>query len=74
MSLINALKNETVTLMMYAFVMGMKHGKPEVTTQEAIDRFYSQFDLTEDVFLKKESARVMLNKVAKRIYTSGKEI
>lgn len=68
MSLINAIKHDTVTLMMYSFVVGMKHGKPEVTTHEAIDRFYSQFELTEETYMKKEVARVTINRIAKRIY------
>lgn len=68
MSLITAIKHDTVTFMMYAFVVGMKHGKPEITTHEAIDRFYSQFELTEETFMKKEVARVTISRIAKRVY------
>lgn len=72
MSLITAIKHDTVTLMMYSFVIGFKHGKPEATTEEAIDRFYSQFDLTEKDYMKKESARVTISNIAKRVYRRDK--
>jgi hypothetical protein len=69
MSLITAIKHSTVRHMMYAFVMGVKQANPETTLEKAVDMFYSHFDLTEEDFITKASARTQLSRLAREVYS-----
>lgn len=68
MSLLRIVKHEQIIHMMYAFVVGVKLASPETTTEKAVDMFYSQFDLTEESFVKKDSARVRFHQLVKDVY------
>ena len=50
------LKSDSATKMMFAWVMAVHYNLPSVSEEKAIKQFYKYFNLSEEEFMKQQSA------------------
>lgn len=51
------LKRDFYEKIMFGWVTGVRQNLPSISLDKSIDQFYKHFNLTEDVFIKKASAK-----------------